>query len=330
MVFCRDNPQMRTKGASSSRRVVVAALVVALVTTVLTTGSQADSHLSVPDGSWEGTISFAASGVLSGGTGFGGVSMESTGGTLSGTFAWEFASTQTATVLGEVRGAANAPEFKITQILPANPDVSGDAPIQMFVLSAACESVTGSGTPVRPVDAVGHWRLWRAGATADLDALTLAIEQLEDLIAEVEAGVMSGAGIDSATLFFALLEADTLGSSVSRSPECGGSAAFDHRSVAADAVERLLRLVLDNRDAVDTRSFANMVLAAVEAGIIGSGTSAAETDLEFAVIEEIEARIIAAGESGDSASLFQLGALTQQLGFESLRELVDDYLTAAA
>jgi hypothetical protein len=285
-----------------------------------------------PDGTWTGTLWFTAAirPVGGSGAGVGSFSVEVADGQINGPAAWEYAGVSIAgipngaTVTGRFAGATDAPLLfaDIINAGAATVDNTGGVGIELEITSSTCEMVEGTGEGRPPVEADGHWSAVRSGSVPDAAAFTAESAEIAIALEELEADIATGAVTDSALLFDVIDRALALTASIDRSPDCLAFGGF-HRMVGADILSRLLVVVLDGTVDLDTAWFADIVLASLEAGTIGAGASDPGADtLELAVIDAMFARVEAAAAAGDSAALFQLGALAQQMGYRSIEDAV--------
>lgn len=319
---------------------MVGCLGVALTSVIPSHSGSAAGGRVFPEGNWTGTLWFTARVVPVGGAGAGAGSFEIdvADGQIDGPATWEYAGVgisgipNGASVTGRFAGLADAPMLFADVITTGTVTVdnTGAAGIELDITSATCEMVEGTGEGRPPVEADGHWSAVRSGSVSDPAAFTRESAEIAIALEEIEAAIAVGDVTDSALLFDVIDRALALTASIDRSPDCLAFGGF-HRMVGADIVSRLLTVVLDGSLDVDTAWFADIVLAALEAGVIGAGAAdpGAET-LELAVIDAMFARVEAAAAAGDSSALFQLGALAQQMGYRSIEDAVLEALVGGA
>ncbi len=297
-------------------------LAVALMVSTLPAGwATAASDRAFPQGQWQGDVVFVAVHRPTGasGAGNGSFELESDGVSLSGTIAWTAVTSRgSATVEASLAGPASAPQIVNGTVATSAGAFPMDRPADMPISWATCEQVAGYGIGVNAVDVSADWLAFRSGSAGDPAAFTAEAERLVADLADIEAQVGSGEEVAPADLIDVADRAVRLAASLDRSPECEAFSAT-HMGIAAHIMARILELALANPDLISNSTLGALATAALEVGAIGSGAGdSGAADLEFDLIGELERRIEEAIASGELGRLFELGALAQQMGYESL------------
>lgn len=299
-------------------------LAVAVLASVLSVGwASAASDRAFPQGQWRGDLVFVAVHRPTGesGAGNGSFQLESDGTSVSGTITWTAVTSMgSATVEASLAGAASAPQIVNGTVATTAGVFPMDRPLDMPISWATCEQVAGYGIGVNSVDVTADWLALRSGSAADPASFSAQAEQLVADLNQIEAQVGSGEEVAPADLIDVAARAVALAASLDRSPECEVFSAT-HMGIAAHIMARILELALANPDLISDRALNTLAVAALEVGAIGSGAGdPGAADLEFDLIAELDRRIEEAIASGDLERLFELGALAQQMGYESLEQ----------
>lgn len=309
---------------SRSFGVVVGVAALLAATLPLDSGAAQQAADEVPEGNWDGSLTFVAStpdGLA--GAGSGSFTMTSAAGSLAGVASWVFDAGASADVTADVQGPSTAPEFQVTSIIvngAASPVSASDPPIPLTITTASCEMVTGSGSGVGNVVAMGEWVAVREGSlTGDPAEFRQLLDELTVRLATIEDDLLAGRSVDRWDLFLATFAAQELSQLLSRSPACGGPGP-SHSTVVVGLIADLLAKAIEDGSEVDTEWFIDLVRTAVEVGALGAGSGPAGDALEFDVIAEIQFRIDEAIAAGDADTLRHLSVLALQMGYESLED----------
>jgi hypothetical protein len=300
---------------------MVAALAVLLALAVPAASAQTP-ELRAAEGDWVGYISFRGTTAQTDQTPRGGFEFTSAGAEVEGTFHWGAGVTQ---IGGVVSGPDTMPRFDLTTVVSNGvdiPDVTGGG--EILFTAASCERLEGTGVNI-DVEMMGAaeiseivWWAVRGEAASDPAAFFEAFEALQvkvgDLLKSLEGGaVIAGGGIGG-QIEPLLAEAETLAAQLSRAEGCGLEF---YRSVIAAEVQRLVDYILANPD-VDVFTLGQVLLAAVRAGVIGSGSAADSAGLEGAAQSLLADRIAAAADAEDVVELEVLSWMAEDLGWEDL------------
>ncbi len=303
------------------RRTVTVLALAVLASAVPAGGVTAAGDRAFPEGRWQGDVIFVAVHRPTGGSaaGGGGFELESDGVSLSGTITWTAATERaSATVEASIAGPASAPQIVDGTVATSAGTFPMDRPLEMPISWATCEQVAGYGIGANAVDVSADWLAFRAGSVTDPASFAAEAETLVADLVRLETQVGSGEEVAYVDLIDVADRAVGLAASLQRSPECEVFSAT-HMGFAAHIMARILELALANPDLVPDATLSALAVAALEVGAIGSGAGdVGAADLEFGLIEELERRIEEAIASGELERLFELGALAQQMGYESL------------
>lgn len=286
-------------------------LVVGVLGLGLPSAGSQPGELRASEGNWLGRVGFVSSGLVFRGA----FQFQSAAGEVAGAFEWSSA----GTVLGgTIAGPDTMPQFILTYGTSGGieiPDVTGGGEIQF--LRASCERLEGTGVNIVGPQAISDIEWWaiREGATEDPEAFFESLEALQAevnlLIDDVEAGRVIIGDVFT-DLELAITDAEDLAADLDRTVGCG----LDfYRSVIAAEVNRLLDFVLANPD-INIFDFARIILAAVSAGLMGSGAEPFASDLTAQVQSVVADRIATAIENSDVVELMLLATLSEQLGWE--------------
>ena len=293
-----------------------------LLLTLTVPASAQTSELRAAEGEWVGFISFRGVTAQSDLRFRGNFEFASTGGEVEGTFQWGAGVTQ---IGGVVSGSDTRPRFDLTSVVSNGvdiPDVSGGGGI--LLTAATCERLEGTGVDI-DVEMMGRadigeivWWAVRGEASSDPAAFFEALEDLQDevsaLLDSLDAGaVIAGGGIVG-RLEPLLAEAESLAARLDRTESCGLEF---YRSIVADEVARLLEYVLDNPE-VDVFTLAQVLLAALRAGVFGAGAESADAGLEAAAQGLVADRIASAEAAENVVELEILSLVAEDLGWEDL------------
>lgn len=224
---------------------------------------------------------------------------------------------------GVVGGPSTMPQFALTGGVSRGvtlTDVSGGGEIEFT--AATCERLEGKGVNWDQAFAGAAtisdtvWWAVRSGSVSDpgvfFDAVAALRAKVSDILARLADGQDStGIARDVEPL---MNEAEGVASTLNRSEGCG--LAF-YRSVIAAEIGRLLDYFVDNPH-LNTVTFSLVVLMAVRAGLMGSGSETVDGSTEARVMEAIAERIAAAIDARDPDTLDYLANLSGYLGWEDL------------
>lgn len=291
------------------------ALALAWLVTVVPAASAQTDPFRAEEGDWSGFVAFTGGGMPFRGS----FAFNSAGGEVDGTFQWAGPSVQ---IGGVVSGPDTMPRFDLTSVVSGGidvPDVSGGGEI-MFT-AATCERLEGTGVniDVAQMVEIGSivWWAVRSQSTADVEPFFEALQALREEVGEVlgnlEAGIVTVGGIFDRVVP-SLAEAERLASQLARSEGCGGEF---YRSLLASEVEQLLLYVLANPD-LNAFLLGQVLVTALRAGVIGSGSATSDGVLETATRDLIEVRVFTAIEEANATELLLLGAMAEDLGWDDL------------
>lgn len=304
---------------------LVGVLVVCLLAATIAPANGQPAELRATEGTWIGQVSFVSAGLAFRGS----FQFVSAGGTVDGGFEWAGGG---AVLGGTVTGPDTMPQFILTYGTSGGitiPDVTGGGEVQF--LRASCERLEGIGVNINGPQTITDIDWWaiREGATEEPEAFFEALEGLQTeinlLIDDVEAGRIILTDV-FADLELAITAAEDLAADLDRTVGCGLEF---YRSVIAAEVNRLLEFALESPD-INVFDFARVVLAAVSAGLMGSGAEPFATELDTQVRSVVSWRIADAIEAGDEVELMVLAGLAEQLGYVDAAAQADAALAVLA
>lgn len=272
--------------------------------------------LRAVDGDWSGFVSFVGGGIPFQGA----FEFASAGGEVAGSFGW---SGGTIVVGGVVSGPDTMPRFDLTSVVRGGvdvPDVSGGGEIEFT--AATCERLEGTGVNIdvaQMVD-VGSivWWAVRTDTASDLGPFFESVDTLRVEVNEVIDSLGSGAVVLGGGVFGRIeplvAEAEALASELDRTENCGIEF---YRSVVASEVERLLLFAFSSPD-IDVFTLGQILLTAVRAGVIGSGSDTGGGLLDAAAYDAVAGRIVEASAAGDIGELEILSVIADDMGWEDL------------
>lgn len=298
------------------RRFGRVALIMTLVVVSVLPGSAQTTELRAAEGDWSGFVSFVGNNIPFRGS----FEFVSAGGELEGTFQW---ASSTASAAGVVSGPDTRPRFELTSIVSSGvdvPDVTGGGEIEFT--AATCERLEGNGVFIDVLGAVDIsspvWWAVKSDTASDLGPFFDSLELLRVEVNEVLDGLESGAAILGGGVIGRIeplvAEAERLAAQLDRSEGCG--IGF-YRSVIASEVERLLLFALANPD-VDVFTLGQILLTAVRAGVIGSGSEADASVLDAAAFDVVAGRIADAVTAEDTVALEILSLIAGEMGWVDL------------
>ncbi len=304
------------------RRIRRGILAVGVAVSLLATSGAFAAGRAFPEGRWAGDLIFAASGYGDTAVGNGIFEVTSDGAALDGTIAWTAVTDRGgASVQAFLRGPATDPVIVDGTISTSAGTFPMDIPAPMPIAWATCEQVAGYGIGVNGVTVDADWLAWRSDSVTDLPEFRDEVDALVEDLQELELLLASGGTPDPTDLANLASRAVDLAASVSRSDACSPFST-EHSAIGASIIARILAAAIaDPNFPLDL--LADLATAALETGAIGSGAGdPSAADLEADLIAELQRRIDEAIASGDYGALFDLGAVTQALGYRSLEDQV--------
>lgn len=202
--------------------------------------------------------------------------------------------------------------------------------LSLDIRSASCVSVSGdfASAIAAANDILGgsatltaQLAMWSAIRTGDGDSLTeVQNSTLNDLLTAADEFELAAAAgtFDSAKLFDLLHQAEQFTYSLERNEDCGRASPGSYNTVLSGMIVRIVEAMIGNAGVFDAFDWQAAVLAAVAAGVLGTGSGASGTALGAQLTPILQGVLDVAKTDANAADMFAIALAAKAMGATDL------------